>query len=388
MLTVPSFPCGDGHTVRYAEHTTLAAYTDTINTLVSVGWHRCDTHALAGNRFDTLRRKRDGAIVCGAYYAASQTARFVSGPAQFLPRVTSEMTAVVSPMAPPMRFERVVTPTVTQLGRNGAAQSAAGLSLVIQLCDGRFLLVDGGPRDDTDTDAMLAFLQDHAPRGQRPTIAAWFITHAHKDHVGLAGEFLMRHGDRVTVELVAYNFPDFENITIEHESPAAMAGFAAPFCEQAKRRGIPHWRLHAGQRIAYPACTVEVLYTHEEHGSAVFPWGNHTSCALRLTTENKRLLILGDCETVGCEHLARHFGEELRCDILQLSHHGLNGATEALYQLADPAVCLWPIDGARFETHPICRGEEPYYRFNAWIRDDTIRPRTHVHASETRTFEL
>ncbi len=370
-----TYSCGDGYTVRVTHETTLQAYTDAVNTLVSVGWQHHDRHRLGGNRFDTLRRKRGGDVVFAAYYAATSTSRFVSGRAAWLP-------PLYTPQAPSL-----VTPTVTQLARRGATQSAAGLSLVIQLCDGRFVLIDGGPRDEADTDALYAFLTSRTPH-ERPLIAAWFITHAHKDHVGLAGEFLTRYGDDVELQLAAYNFPDFSSAVIEHESAAAMADFAAPFEAALRKRGTPVWRVHSGQRMALSGGDVTVLYTHEEHGNTPFPWGNHTSSAFLFTFENKQLLVLGDCETVGCTHMARHFGDTLACDILQTSHHGLNGACEELYRRADPAVCLWPIDATRFHKHPICRGDEDIFAYNRYLRDDSIRKRAHYTASETVTLPL
>ena len=39
--------------------------------------------------------------------------------------------------------------------------------------------------------------------------------------------------------------------------------------------------------------------------------------------------------------MVKQFGSYLKCDVLQLTHHGLDGTLES-YKLYDPTYCLWP----------------------------------------------
>ena len=77
------------------------------------------------------------------------------------------------------------------------------------------------------------------------------------------------------------------------------------------------------------------------------------------------------------------YKETLKCDILQVTHHGLNGGDTLMYSYVDPDICLWAIDQTRFETSDMCLGTKYGFEFNAWIRNDKIKVRKHYAASTT-----
>ena len=98
------------------------------------------------------------------------------------------------------------------------------------------------------------------------------------------------------------------------------------------------------------------------------------------------MLVLGDCEQTVCEYLAKLYEVNIKCDILQVTHHGLNGGYIPLYEYVDPSICLWAIDKTRFETSDMCLGTKWGFEYNAWLRNESIRKRTHYHASQTTTI--
>ena len=57
---------------------------------------------------------------------------------------------------------------------------------------------------------------------------------------------------------------------------------------------------------------------------------------------DKTLLILGDTGIKSSEKLIQNQRGKLKCDIIQMSHHGQRGATKELYEIANPSICLWP----------------------------------------------
>lgn len=291
--------------------------------------------------------------------------------------------------------EAVCTPLIFQPGRKGADLSspngAPGMSYGLRLPDGRFIMVDGGPGNAEDEAALLAWLREQMPAGsEKPVIAAWFITHAHGDHIQLAINFITKYHDDVEIEAVAYNFPDFGTVTITNENATGMGNLASSF---RKLIGLYYpkaktWVLHTGQRFFIGDAEIEVLYTQEDFAPEAFPWGNHTSCAFRVRLGGKSILFLGDCEKSLCQFMADVYGEELKSDMLQLSHHGYNGACLDLYRYIDPAVCFWASDEYRFLNDPRCLGTASGYDFNAWIRNDSIRVREHYHSSSDTTIFL
>lgn len=63
--------------------------------------------------------------------------------------------------------------------------------------------------------------------------------------------------------------------------------------------------------------------------------------------------MMGDTTTVACNEMCYRYGEYMKCDFVQMSHHGLtlipggtncrrHCATVEIYQLIDPSVALWP----------------------------------------------
>jgi len=53
-------------------------------------------------------------------------------------------------------------------------------------------------------------------------------------------------------------------------------------------------------------------------------------------------LFLGDMGwDSGDDYLRTHGNEKIRCDIVQLAHHGQNGVTKEFYQAVQPKICLY-----------------------------------------------
>ena len=111
---------------------------------------------------------------------------------------------------------KVVDASFTQIGRTGASQSSSGLSLTVQLEDGSYIMIDGGPKDSSDEVKLLNFFKDNNPNGGKPKVT-WMFTHAHHDHMNLALSFLNKYYDEIEVTMFAYNFPDFDTLEITSE---------------------------------------------------------------------------------------------------------------------------------------------------------------------------
>ena len=45
------------------------------------------------------------------------------------------------------------------------------------------------------------------------------------------------------------------------------------------------------------------------------------------------------------------YGENLKSDMVQVAHHGGNGATEQTYTLIRPTVAFWPCDRANYQGY-------------------------------------
>ena len=70
--------------------------------------------------------------------------------------------------------------------------------------------------------------------------------------------------------------------------------------------------------------------------------GNEQSMVIKFNTGKQSLLILGDTGVKSSEKLLKNQKHKLKSDIVQMSHHGQQGATQELYKQVSPKICLWP----------------------------------------------
>ena len=58
---------------------------------------------------------------------------------------------------------------------------------------------------------------------------------------------------------------------------------------------------------------------------------------------NYRVLWLGDLQREGAEYICANVEKSrIKCDILQVGHHGYGGGSDELHRAADPEILLWP----------------------------------------------
>lgn len=282
----------------------------------------------------------------------------------------------------------LVSPTVTQLNNRG-------LGYVIQLENGEFIIVDGGVKGEDGQTCLYDLLKEKS-LNEKPKIALWILTHSHKDHIGLATEFVQNYAELVDVQAFAYQFPNCDKVQVAMESVAVMKEEIEIF-EKNVQTFCPNadvYTLHTGQSYFYAGVEIEILYSLDDTYPYPYASFNDTSAAFRMMFKNgKTVMFLGDCMNENCKRLDSRYGDYLKSDVLQVSHHGLIGGDKGLYQRIDPAICFWAITEKRFlgltpnQRYQWCLGEGGC-DYNAYLRDDTIRKRTHYHASVTTTIEV
>lgn len=391
------------------------AYRTFTANLQSAGFEAYATNTIGDNLFGTYIKSTDGyrTAVYTMYYPSLGNVRVTFGPIDCLPN-TDPVAATTDDL----------TSSIILNARATTYCTAPGMSLVLQLADGSFIIIDGGNPDQsvatqskadeiwTENDAEMTadakqlydLLVSMTPEGQKPTVAAWMITHAHGDHISLANQFLKTYHAFVDVKMAAYNFPDFATVTIANENPVYMEVLADAFVEEMRTYypNAAHWVFHTGERLCLPGCEIEIFHTPEDYygtssasGSyaqnATFPWGNQTSCAFRITLGDTSLMVLGDCEADICLSMANRYKEALESDILQTTHHGYNGANFKFYEYVDPKICLWPTSQCKFETDERCLGSSAasstatssYLYANWWLRNTEWTRADGTHGTRT-----
>lgn len=273
--------------------------------------------------------------------------------------------------------------------------TGCGMSYIIQIKDASFILIDGGAYHEEDAECLYELLRKNTPEGQKPVISMWMFSHPHFDHIGLATEFICQKAYDIEIKSFAYQFPDCEKInTMEDdiEMKKSIAVLENNMAEYHPKAVV--YTLHSRQKYNFEGVEIEILWTGED----IYPYKalhyNDLSAAWRMTFDGgKTFLVLGDCFTYSCQQMEQAYGDYLKSDILQLTHHGLCGGDKKLYQRIDPEICFWAVEEERFmgirqgDVVHHCLGEGNC-DYNAWIRDENIRVRKHYHHSATTAIYL
>ncbi len=295
---------------------------------------------------------------------------------------------IASPSAPLYAqngiWEQKAVPSITQC-------TGTGMGYVVQLADGTFILIDGGVYTEEDAETLYTILQDKAPQGEKPTVSMWFFTHPDIDHIGLATTFLYTHKEHVDIRGFGYSFSPYEayaavdTLKIRENVRAFEESIRTNF------PGAATYYLYMGDVFSFPGAEAEILWTGDMLYPAPLWTGNDQNAAIRFRFEGgKTAVFLGDLMHSACQQLALTYGDGLKCDVLQITHHGLIGGDIGTYRLLDPAICFWPVAEARFhgtfsrDTFHWCVGEGGC-DYNRFIRDDSIRRRIHLHQGKVET---
>ncbi len=281
-----------------------------------------------------------------------------------------------------------VTPNVAQ------CKLSKGYIYVIQLSDGSFVLIDGDKKDDDDAILLYEYLQKNTEGKKKPLIAMWMFTHPDYDHISLATEFIKDYSDKVEISAFAYQFTDGDKMQYVYIDSSKIKRDIENLENNIKlySPGSTVYTLHTGQRYYFSGAEIEILLTADLLYPYAYTSANDTSSALRVNFNNgKTVMFLGDCMQYSCRQLAYIYGDYLKSDILQITHHGLIGGEIGLYKVIDPEICFWSISEKRFlgtlpgQKYQWCIGEGGC-DYNSWIRDDSVRERKHYHLGNTATI--
>lgn len=237
---------------------------------------------------------------------------------------------------------------IEKIARVQMTTVGAECGYVVRLSDGRFIVFDGGLSEDATL--VYNIVVEQNVREGKPVIAAWFITHFHTDHIGAANQFMLSYSKEVEVQNFVYNIPGdelyidkntAEGIPNDEDINMRSRGYA--LYERAERY-YPDAKIivaHAGQSFVYGDICVDVLWTTENHYGKAIIDTNQTSVMYSLTGNSGRMIILGDQQERGCAMLDAIYGSSLKCDLVQVSHHGFNGGDEAMYASMDADYAIW-----------------------------------------------
>jgi competence protein ComEC len=139
--------------------------------------------------------------------------------------------------------------------------------------------------------------------------------------------------------------------------PAAVE--YAEFAAAMRASNVPVRLVARGDALRFGAATVEVLYppppassTDEDANAGQLPSGNDDSLVLRVRYGARCFLLTGDIER-GAEGALVAAGDDLRCDVLKVAHHGSRTSSiPAFVSATRPAFAVVSVGLASPFGHP------------------------------------
>lgn len=210
-----------------------------------------------------------------------------------------------------------------------------GMSMVYKLSDGRLMVFDGG--NASVKNFLIEALQEIAGT-KKVKVAAWVMTHDHGDHYGALIEYY--YANAATINQVL-EIEEFWMNPMNSEGYGVQNHLKNAF-PKAKMR-----RLTYGEDITLDKIKMTVLCAPEVLPADSRNDVNTNSLVLMFNIGGKKILMTGDANEPAWDFMVRQQSKgakySLKCDYLQVPHHGVQAAgTADGYSAASPRYLVIP----------------------------------------------
>ena len=329
---------GNDTSIAVIKRSTVAEYEQYLAKLTTNGYTLHASNTICENRFYTYIN--DSYLIHAGWYDYENAARITIEPKTALLGLESDN--VWQPN------ENVVT-SLAQMGlRNEGNQYAdGGMGYILQLADVSFVVMDGGFYSNADQ--IYEYMKAKAPNG-KIVIAVWLISHQDTDHCKAFVTFSGRYGSEVQMEYLIVNFPSaFLCSEVGHELEVSVLSAAKTL------DGCKIIKAHTGMKLFLRNAEIEILFTLDAKVPESIINPNNCSLVYQVKVEGETLLFCGDMADDAARILVSMYGEYLKSDFVQISHHGLtNGSGREptnvvqFYRYACAEVVLWPCSEERY----------------------------------------
>lgn len=345
-----TYSCGGEAMEIIVKNTNADEYQKYLKKLEENGYTQYTTNTIKDNHFATYNNKNY--TISAGFYKYENAARIII-----------EDLAPAVGLESDNKYTAVTTSQITMIGTAYTTSSGDyngnGLSMLIRLTDGRFIVVDGGHNKAENSANLLKAMKEQSSgylkAGEKITVAAWIITHSHGDHNGMINSQYGNFTSSVKVERFLVNF------MAESERQKAISsasyggnwssgeggGYTTTLKVASNMKAVVH-TVRVGQVFYFADLKLEVLYTIDSYGPEVCNALNTTSLIMKMTFGDGTVYMsTGDATGPGMQIVSRMFGDYLKSDIVQVAHHGYStwgteSGTIAAYKLMQPSIVLWP----------------------------------------------
>ena len=223
-----------------------------------------------------------------------------------------------------------------------------GMCYIIRCSDGSFFMIDSAHWYSVNDDIRIIDFLKKISGEEKPRIKGWFFSHAHEDHIGKFLDILNYYSSCLEIDTLYYNFPSPSHRDAPWELPFfnAMKAFRELVDEHKE---INHVKLHTGMKFAVDNLEVTVLCTHEDVHPAPTQDFNNTSTVISVKAAASTVLFPGDASFYSDKVMISRYTDALRCDIVQVAHHGHSGTSPLFYKRAGAKCALFPVTVIKFD---------------------------------------
>lgn len=213
------------------------------------------------------------------------------------------------------------------------------MSFVIITKENRAIVIDG--RWEEDMPRLKQYI------GGRE-IAAWILTHPHKDHIsGFVSEMKKDGGKDFNIAAIYHHFPNMSDMN--KEKVADIDYYKAEFLDILPEfnRILPVIKskvhiVEQGSELHIDGIVIEFLFTYHDYLTSNVM--NDSSLVFKVISDKHSVLFLGDIGPQGGDVLYWESRDKLKADIVQMAHHGHVNCGLEVYAAINPDICLWCTD--------------------------------------------
>lgn len=229
---------------------------------------------------------------------------------------------------------------------------------------GDLIVIDGGNAGNADY--VRTVIEEKGGH-----VDAWFLTHPHPDHMGAFNMLWDELQDDIDVIYTSdIDYVAYADKVQEWDDIECYNIFLNYMAETDKLV----W-LYAGDELEICGLQFKILHSYEDFVYQTSNnMGNDSSLMIKVTNDKESMLFCADIDIGMSDRIMERYREEIKCDYIQMGHHGNGGLSEEFYRLAAPRVAFFdapewlmnPKEGKSFST-PANRqlmeslGAEVYY---------------------------